>query len=219
MSASALEQLINDELRWRETELALLKIQLLRDVRSPEHFPVSYRSFVAITYAHYEGFIKVCIAQAVSDIFQSGVLPSECVAALQNYYFAHQARKRLSALSNSQFVSALLGSKVFFDQTPRPTGEDILAISNMNVQTFIETTGSIGLSIASFGEFRRTVGRLVDLRHRCAHGERLTFDSSKSNADLAQDVFELQTNIVLLMHATALALLEFFENEEFLCKA
>ncbi len=216
MNTCTLENLINDELRWREVELSLLKVQLLRDIGNVEHFPVSYRSFVAITYAHYEGFTKICLAQAVSDIFQSGVLPSECAEALQNYYFARASRQRLSSLSNPQLVRALIEPRVFFDQAPRPTGEELLAISNMNVQTFIEATGSIGLCIPAFEDYRRSVGRLVDLRHRCAHGERLTFDSSKSNAELAHDVFELQANIILLMHATALALLEHCENKQFL---
>jgi MAE_28990/MAE_18760-like HEPN len=216
MISAVLENLIEDELRWRESELSLLKIQLLRDVRSNDHFPVSYRSFVAVTYAHYEGFVKIVLAQAVSDIFQGGTLPSSCVEEVQAYHFAHKARKHVSQLSNSQLIRTLMQSMNLIDEIPKPTGEEFLEMSNLNVKTFLDITGSINLSIASFQDFRRSIGRLVDLRHRCAHGEKLTFDSSKSNGELAQEVFDLQSSVILLMHATAIGLLDLFDSRSFL---
>jgi hypothetical protein len=216
MLSVTLSRLIDDELRWREAELSLLKAQLLRDIVDARHFAVTYRSFVALTYAHYEAFTKNIISQAVSDIGVCGVKPSQCVERVQVGLFSQSLRKQIQALSNLDLIKELVKPLSIIDSISFPTGKEVLEISNMNVSNFLSTIGLLSIDIDSFIDFKLYIGRLVDLRHRCAHGERLTFDSSKTNKDLAEELFEIQARILLLMHALALAVIDSFEKKRFI---
>ena len=216
MTSAILEKLIDSELSWRENELALLKAQLLRDMRNASHFPVSYRSFITITYAHYEGFTKVVMAQAISDISQHGAAPSGCAESVQIALFSGALRKKIAKLSNTDLFQAMAQAHGVLDSIPFPTGEDAMEISNMNFSNFSDIVQCIGIDSSRFAGFRRHIGRLVDLRHRCAHGERLSFDSSKTYSDLAGDAFDLQSQMILLMHALALEVLNAFDGATFL---
>lgn len=215
MYSPLLVQLIDDELRWRETELALLKAKLRNDIGDPYHFPVSYRSFVAITYAHFEGFTKVIFAQALDDIARCGAPPSACVEEIQVALFSAQARKAIYGLSNVDLLSSIRSGASFIDGLGFPPGEHVLDISNLSVANLWILLQKLGIDRSKFTSFKKYVGRLVDLRHSCAHGERLTFDSSKTNFELASDMFELQSEIIILMHAVALEVLEVVERDAF----
>jgi hypothetical protein len=58
----------------------------------------------------------------------------------------------------------------------------------------------------------------VTLRHECAHGERLTFDSSKKPTELADDIFKVQTEIITLMHLLATEIVDHFHIKGFIAK-
>jgi hypothetical protein len=215
MDCPILVQLIDDELRWREAELALIKAQLRREMQNASHFPASYRIFVAITYAHFEGFTKVIFAQALDDVARCGALPSACTEDVQVALFSAQARKAIQLLSNVDLVRNIKSGSSFIDSLVFPPGESVLEISNLGVVNLWGLLQKLGIDRAKFSSFRKYVGRLVDLRHSCAHGERLTFDSSKTNSELAADVFELQSEIVTLMHAVALEIIDIVERDAF----
>jgi hypothetical protein len=94
MVSGELVTLINGELNWRERELAILKRQLQRDTEDSVKFGCSYRSFIAITYAHYEGFSKNLVAQAYLDI-KNNTKPHDCSKSIVLSIVAPILRKRL----------------------------------------------------------------------------------------------------------------------------
>jgi hypothetical protein len=55
MVSDLLVRTIDEELRWREAEMALAKIQLLRALGDRIAFRFSYRCFASMTYADFEG--------------------------------------------------------------------------------------------------------------------------------------------------------------------
>jgi hypothetical protein len=165
-----------------------------------------------MTYAHFEGFIKRVLAQALVDIKQIGTKPSKCVYLIQLNLFASEWRKQIEVRSNEDLVVALLGSPGFVDTIPFPSEDIILECANLNIRNFEWAVSCVGLDARSFDEFRPHIGRLVDLRHRCAHGEAISFDSSKTNAELATDIFDTQNHIVTLIHSVAVELINHFEG-------
>jgi len=208
---------IDSELNWREAELALLKKQLVQDVIADDaiRFRLSYRAFAAITYAHYEGFVKMVLAEALESLRKSGIRPSECVDQVQLELFGRDIRRSLDQMSNVDLLGAISRGYRFIDSFSFPSEDKIWDISNLDVPTFNRLVSSFGLSPDAFSSFRRHIGRLVTLRHECAHGEILKLDATKTNRELAQELFEIQAQITLLLHAISLELVDYFENENF----
>jgi len=215
MASQQLLRTIDNELRWRESELAIAKIHLHRALIERSSFPYSYRSFIVLTYAHFEAFTKRIIAQAVQDIFDSGVAWSRCQKSIQVNLFASRLRAELAALSNEGIVERGSAATCLIDDLPRPDLDIILECPNMNVTNFNWIVGCIGLVPERYSEARRDIGRLTSMRHDCAHGEALTFDQTKSERQLAEDLFGLQSRIILLMHALAIDVIEHIGESAF----
>ena len=208
MASQQLLDTIDDELRWRESELAIAKIHLHRSLIERSSFRYSYRAFIVLTYAHFEAFTKRIIAQAVQDIFDSGLAWSECQKSIQVNLFASRLRSELMALSNDAIVDRGSATTCLIDDLPRPDLDVILECPNMNVTNFNWIVGCIGLMPDRYSESRRDIGRLTSMRHDCAHGEALTFDQTKSEGQLAEDLYGLQSRIITLMHALAIDVIE-----------
>lgn len=209
---------IDDELRWRESELALAKLQLQRSVGDNTLFRFSYRCFVAMTYAHFEAYTKRVVAQSMQDIFDAGHTWSKCVPAIRTHLFASGLRQLLGKMSNADLAVRGSAAASLIDDVPPPSLDIILDCGNMNVTNFFWAVNSIGLEEAKFAFARNDVGRLTSLRHHCAHGEALTFDPTKTQADLASEMYTLQTRILTLMHALAVELVDYFTTDGFVEK-
>lgn len=216
MISSQLENTINDQLRWRESELAIAKLQLQRSLNDTLHFRYAYRCFVAITYAHFEAYTKRVVAQAMQDIFNSGNDWSKCVPTIQTLLFAPNLRQFLNSLSNADLASYGSLNACLIDKAIQPSLSIILDCGNMNVTNFFWAITSIGLPETNFSFARGDVGRLAALRHDCAHGELLTFDATKTNGDLARDMYALQSRIIIIMHSLAVEVLDHFKADSFL---
>jgi hypothetical protein len=218
MLSSQLVATIDDELRWREAELALAKIQLQRSLGDATLFRFSYRCFVAMTYAHFEAYTKRIIAQAMQDIFNAGHPWSKCLASIRTNLFAPGLRQSINKLSNADLAERGSLEGCLIDNVPAPALAIIFECGNMNVTNFFWAIESIGLEQANFAFARSDVGRLASLRHDCAHGEALTFDPTKTEAQLAADMYSLQSRILTVMHTLAVEVVDSFAATGFLVK-
>ena len=185
MASEQLVATIENELRWREVELTLAKIQLQRAVGDQSLFSFSYRCFVSMTYAHFEAYTKRVVAQAMKDIFDSGHPWSKCAPAIRTHLFAPGLRQELSRLSNFDLAERGSFSTNLIDSVTAPSVDIILDCGNMNVTNFFWAIESIGLDPLKFSFARKDVGHLAALRHDCAHGEALTFDRMKTRLDIS----------------------------------
>lgn len=209
---------IDDELRWREAELALAKVHLQRSLADQTQFQFSYRCFVAMTYAHFEAYTKRVIAQAMQDIFDSGHLWSKCLPIIRTNLFSAELRQVLNRLSNAELAQKGSLDDRLIDEISPPSLDIILECGNMNVKNFFWAITSIGLDPSHFAFARSDVGRLSSLRNDCAHGEILTFDPAKTLFDLAHEMYALQSRVLLLMHTLAVEILDHFKTSGFLEK-
>ncbi len=210
MASAQLKSTIDKELKWREAELALAKLHLHRSLIDKESFAYSYRCFIILTYAHYEAFTKRVVAQSMRDIFDSGAKWSECRLNIRKNLFASGLRKIVDSKSNEDLAIFGAGSKAIIDNVAPPPVSIIMDCGNLNFSTFIWAVESVGIDASKYGFARPDIGRLVAMRHDCAHGEALTFDPTKTESDLAKDMFELQQRIVFLLHHLSVELLDHF---------
>lgn len=210
-----LSKLIDDELSWREAEMSIVKAQLLRDVGTTAQFRCSYRAFLAITYCHYEAFSKILVAQSVADIELGGTTQSDCIPQIQEKLFVAQARKNIETLSNSDLLTAISTGASYMNQIPYPPAEKFLGISNLSVVNLKSLIACLGLPWTPFAPYAKYIATLVDLRHQSAHGQALTFDSSKTNREIASDVFVIQAHTITVMHLLATLIVDMFEQATF----
>ena len=207
---------VENELSWREAELALAKVHLQRSTHETTLFRYSYRCFVMLTYAHYEAYTKRIIAQGLQEISASGHPWSACQFQIQSTLFSNGLRSSLSSLSNEQLALQGSSTECLIDQLEFPSLSIILDCSNMNVKNFSWAVSTIGLDMDRFNFARADIGHLTARRHECAHGQLLTFDPTQSNVELAKDAFGLQSRIILLMHTLAVEILEHFKHSSYL---
>ena len=216
MLSSRLVATVDDELRWREAELSLAKIHLQRSIGDTAQFSFSYRCFVAMTYAHFEAFTKRVIAQAMQDLFASGHPWSKYLPSIQTHLFAPVLRNNLQRMSNADLALQGSSSACLIDAVVAPSLDIILECGNMNVTNFFWAIECIGLDPIRFAFARGDVGHLAATRHDCAHGEVLTFDPTKSRANLAAEMYDLQNRILVVMHTLAVELMDHFSLGRYL---
>lgn len=218
MPSPLLIRTIDDELRWRESELALAKINLHRAIGDRKSFGFAYRCFVAMTCAHYEGFVKKVIAQAVDDLSMKSIPLSDFNTTINIHVIAPRIRKTIESKSNEIIISIIdnrseLSKHIgkIFDPSK------ITKKGNLDYDTFCELISIIGIDNNKFLEYKNYINKLVYSRHECAHGELLTFDSTKSDREISRDIFHTQNQIISLLHALSIELIDHFSNSAYLC--
>lgn len=177
-------------------------------------FKYSYRSFVSLTYAHYEGYCKQVIAQALDDISKSLSVELSC-RTIKDVLFAAIIRKKLVNSSNSELISHLGSIPDLYNGLSFPKVDIILECGNLNVSNFFWSISSIGMSPKPFNSYRSAIGRITTLRHECAHGEEISFDPLKRKSEIASDMYLLQRDMIELMHLLAVNLIDHMETDKF----
>lgn len=215
VSTTAICSVIDYEIEWREQELAFSKIHLQRCLNNHVEFKTAYRSFGALTYAHYEGFSKIILAKALDEIGNSGISYSACNETLKRTALIPEIRKRLKTVSDTDLYGLIEKGGASYDEIHLPLPEKLLDQGNLDVANFQWSVMLIGMDPALFAPFRGAIGQITSLRHKCAHGEELTLDPLKSRQDLLDDIIKLQEKIIILIHSLAVGVIDHLDRECF----
>jgi MAE_28990/MAE_18760-like HEPN len=163
-------QEIENDLDWREGELAVLRI-LLSDRSLPKREKtVLLRSAWALLYAHYEGFCKFALAVFYDAVRKSGVNCRSLPFNTQCFALSGPVKK-LRNLPTADFITALAAFEVnHLDKSP--SFPDIETNSNLYSSTLAELLKDADIVLPSLNLHNKKLDTLVRRRNNIAHGEK-----------------------------------------------
>jgi hypothetical protein len=218
MSISIISRLIDSELNWREKELAHAKLFLHKSLIEPKSFPFSYRCFIAMTCAHYEGFTKAVLCQVLDLIQRVGLTPSQLNGRIRLYAITPSARKKILAMSNTDLLNQVLDNGNPVDHFAIPLGDDAISkCGNLDFKNLKWAMGYTGIDFNKFLAYENNINKLVYLRHSCAHGELISLDRTKTNREIAHDAFMLQEKIIEFLHHMSVESIDYVNNGWYKC--
>lgn len=192
---------LDNDLKWREDELASLKHHAISTRNSPVPHRAALRALWAMLYAHYEGFTKFCWELALDEIERSNVrrcdvLDTLAIASLENVFVEFRANTKSSRIwefAKIELPNEMNGHAKFDSRCRFSTG------SNLWPDVFLRETLKLGVRCSKVNESMIQLKALVSRRNKIAHGEQMvinTLNEYKPYEDAAKLVmYELACEI------------------------
>lgn len=205
----SLATILEDDLGWREAELASLKIAIAKSSADSTARKALLRSLWAMLYAHFEGFCKYAWDVYLDQLQALGRARADFIDPLLAFSLARRFRSLRGEWSDSELwqffnseLAALLSENIKF--------EDRFSKSeNLWPDTVRQNSGSIGLSLTEVDRHDTALRSLVSRRNDIAHGKRMFI----SNLD---EYSKYEDAALGVMYQLALELIEASEKTAYL---
>lgn len=199
---------IENDLNWREAELASLKAHAISTRDNQVAHRAALRSLWAMLYAHYEGFTKFCWDLVLDEIQRSktkreDLIESVAIASLESFFAtlrSNSTSEKLWACFLSD-LPAQLQIEAEFPEKYRFSTD-----SNLWPEVFRRETSKLGITCRELDRSETLVKALVARRNKIAHGETMTIKNLTE-----YEPFEHAA--ILVMHELAVAVLELLDEQ------
>lgn len=206
-----LDIVLEQDLRWREAELASLKRLAIVSSTDSAAYQGLLRAMWALLYAHFEGFTKFCW-DSVLDHVQSENIPTKeldaryALLALENEFRSLRAGLDPDAIWTflQRKIPAALSAKAVFPEDLR-----LKTDSNLWPNVFERETAKLGIVCDELDKHRARIKTLVARRNDIAHGKGMTIANLSEYHDYEHATF-------CLMHELAIKVLELVEQKTYL---
>ena len=203
---------IEQDLSWRESEIACLKMQAVSAPAGSDRQRALLRALWAMLYAHYEGFCKFCW-----DLLLDAIEKKNCCRA--------DVIDELAKLSLVEVFKHLRGDTsdaalwAFFSVSlPRHLAEALAfphkleTKSNLWPNLFEENNQSVGLTCSTIDQLKDRIVKLVHDRNEIAHGKKLVVGNLANYQPYEDAAF-------IIMHDLAIAVVDCLEQDAYLKRA
>jgi hypothetical protein len=203
------EQQIEEDLGWRESEMASLKLLLASSITGSDRQRALLRACSAMLYAHYEGFCKFCWALLLEEVGRQRPRKQDLVAALEKRAMADVLRQLRGNMCDDNIW--LFATKTFHDarHAVASSFEEVDTQSNLWPDLAERINSSVGLECPLFSTHKSELKQLVGRRNKIAHGAKLEIE------DLEQ-FQKLEHAAVIVMHELALAVADSLSRKSYL---
>ncbi|KYC39808.1 hypothetical protein WA1_27945 [Scytonema hofmannii PCC 7110] len=191
---------LEEDLNWREKELAALKKQVITASKGSVTHQVLLRAMWSLLYAHYEGFCKFAWDLYLDELQKAGVKRKACkneiaIFSLKNKF--QELKEDLSSENIWQFAKTnfqnLLEEKIEFSSKLETN-------SNLYPNIFRNNILQVGLICSLVDRYQIEIKSLVARRNEIAHGQKMIIkdlQEYKKYEDAALEVMhELAISIV-----------------------
>lgn len=204
------EIILEQDLRWREAELASLKRLAINATTEQVTYRGLLRAMVALLYAHFEGFTKFCW-DTVLDHVQAEAIPicrletKFALLALEPEFKLHRGSLNSSSIW-AFFMEGLPQSLL----TPAkfPNDSRLKTESNLWPNIFERESDRIGIQCDELHKHRGRIKALVTRRNDIAHGKNMVI------ANLTE-YREYENATLCLMHELAIKSIEIIDEKAY----
>ena len=191
---------LEDDLNWREAELASLKKQVVTAPKGSVTQQVLLRAIWALLYAHYEGFCKFAWDLYLNELQNAGVKRKDCKDEIAKLSLQKQFKELRGNLSLANIWNfAQIDLKTLLEENLEfPT--KLETNSNLYPQLFKENSLQVCLDCTLVEQYKIELKTLVVRRNEIAHGQKMIIkdiQEYKKYEDAALEVMhELAVSIV-----------------------
>jgi len=163
-------QEIEDDLSWREAELATLRLLIVKGNLLDREKQVFFRAAWSLLYAHFEGFCKFSLTVYYDALKAKGLDIADLPLGIQCFALSNDI-KALRIMPADQLVDQIQKFNYHYLQQKAEFPE-VDTKSNLWPKTLEDLLVSADLQIPSLSENNRRLSTLVSRRNKIAHGER-----------------------------------------------
>ncbi|WP_157868003.1 MAE_28990/MAE_18760 family HEPN-like nuclease [Erwinia billingiae] len=167
---------LSNELSWRTKEISHLRVEA--KAKNGSLKDTILRSGVAITYCHWEGFIKIATELFLNYLNYQKILISD----LQLVYVTHAMKKEIHSFSETKSVDACITflNALFVRQSSVAEIKHenyVDTQSNLSSTVFDNIAKSIGIDTTPYKDYYPYIDEnIVNARNDIAHGQKLMID-------------------------------------------
>lgn len=168
MSYHRLEESLEAELTWRSREFSLLRMQIREAAGDVQD--VLFKSTIVMTYANWEGFIKIVMKKYIEYINSN----YSHIRELKPFFARLLFKEMLSIAPNSSYRYFGTNYEKILDRLDKryKLHTDIETKSNLNKKIFLDILYLAGFNQEKYGIYLNSIAMITDARNALAHGQR-----------------------------------------------
>jgi hypothetical protein len=203
---------LEEDLTWREAELASLKRIAVINKNNEGIYRCMLRASWALLYAHFEGFTKFCWELLLDQVQGRKVAIEE----LREDFLLLALEKQFRVLRGNISSAALW--KFFHNDLPQSLQREAIfapdcrldADCNLWPNVFERECAKVGIVSTALQASHPRIKTLVSRRNDIAHGKSMTIKS-------IEEYNEYEKAVLLVMHDLAVQVLDILENQTYKC--
>lgn len=203
-------QTLEEDLAWREAELASLKRIAVTNKDNEGIYRCMLRAAMALLYAHFEGFTKFCWELLLDQVQGRRV----AIAVLREDFLVLALEKRFRALRGNLSSASLW--KFFHNDLPEALNSNAIFDSDCRLDTecnlwpnvYERECAKVGIASTELQTYRTRIKALVSRRNDIAHGKSMTIRSIGEYNDYEKAV-------LIVMHDLAVQVLDILEKQTY----
>jgi len=202
-------KMLEDDLSWREAELASLKLLVSDADASGTRHTSLLRALWALLYAHYEGFFKFAWDLYLGALSDAHIRREEATETLARFSLSKKFRELRRDLSSSSLFSCFASTFAAWMKEELAFEVELETRNNLWPNIARENSMEVGLPCAKIDEFQVELRALVSRRNDIAHGKKMVINT-------LDEYQKYERAAVLAMHELAIAVLETLDHKWYL---